>query len=165
MARNLTDQQEKFAQALASGMSQSDAYRHAYPTCLTWPETAVWSKSSQLARNALVVQRVADIRSPIVERVRERVVYNLQTAMDEALEAFEVSKANRQGGSMVAAAQLRAKLNALLVDRKEVSVTQMGNMTPTDKQELLDMAKAALEEKKRQVQLSDQTIDDVIPKS
>ena len=164
MARNLTDQQEKFAQAIASGMSQSDAYRHAYPTCLTWPETAVWSKSSQLARNELVVQRVAAIREPIVERVRERVVYNLQTAMDEAMDAFLVSKSARQGGSMVAAAQLRAKLNGLITDKKEIAVSQLGNMTPTEKEMVLVAAKAQLESLKRQVQLSDQSIDDVEPK-
>jgi len=105
------------------------------------------------------------LREPVVQAVREQVAYNLAHAMQEAERALELAERIGNPGAMVAAAQLRAKLNGLLVERKEVSVTQMGNMTPTDKQDLLDMAKAALEERKRQVQLSDQSIDDVIPKS
>jgi hypothetical protein len=80
--------------------------------------------------------------------------------MEEAQQAFALARDTEQAGAMVAAVQLRAKLNALLIDRKEVQVSQMGSMTPTDKQVLLDAATAALDRIK-QVKLIDSTVDDV----
>lgn len=156
----LTQPQETFAQALVRGASQTQAFLEAYPTSASWKPASVWNKASALARLPEVQARCEALRAPVAERIQ----YNLEVAMREAQDAFEVSRTNRQGGAMVAAAQLRAKLNGLLVERKEVSVTQMGNMTPTDKQDLLDMAKAALEERKRQVQLVDNSVSDVDPK-
>lgn len=156
---------EQFAHCILKGMTQADAYRHVYPKSRSWKPASVDNKASVLARSPGIQARVARLREPVVQAVREQVAYNLAHAMQEAERALELAERIGNPGAMVAAAQLRAKLNGLLVERKEVSVTQMGNMTPTDKQDLLDMAKAALEERKRQVQLSDQSIDDVIPKS
>lgn len=161
--RNLTYQQEEFAQHIASGMSQAEAYRKAYPTCLKWPDKAVWSKASVLARHEGVVARIAEIRQPAVARVQEAIVYNVQVAMQEAGEALEMAKKTQQAGSMVAAIQLRAKLNGLITDKKEVAVTQMGDMTPTEKAVLLEAARNALQEK-RQLKLPDSDVQDVVPK-
>jgi hypothetical protein len=159
-AHGLTQPQETFAQALVRGASQSQAFREAYPTSAAWKDASVWNKASALARLPEVRARCEALRAPVAERVQ----YNLEVAMREAHDAFEVSRTNRQGGAMVAAAQLRAKLNGLLVDRREISVTQMGDMTPSDKQTLLEAARAALEEKKRQVMLVDNSISDAVVK-
>lgn len=158
-AHGLTAPQEVFAQALVRGASQSQAFREAYPTSASWKDASVWNKASALARLQEVQARCDALRAPVVERVQ----YNLEVAMREAQDAFEVSKTNRQGGAMVAAAQLRAKLNGLLVERREVSVTQMGDMTPTDKQSLLDAARQALAEKKA-LALQSGEVQDVEPK-
>jgi hypothetical protein len=54
----LTPQQEKFAQGIAAGLSQSAAYRAAYPASLKWKDDSVHNKASALMRNALVQARV-----------------------------------------------------------------------------------------------------------
>lgn len=55
----LTSQQEKFAQGIGSGLSQSEAYRQAYPRSRQWADKSVWEKASELAKNIKVSQRVA----------------------------------------------------------------------------------------------------------
>lgn len=59
----LTPQQDAFAVALASGtVTQADAYREAYPKSKNWDEKALWSKSSTLAADARVKERVRGLR-------------------------------------------------------------------------------------------------------
>lgn len=115
MAIGLTPKQEAFAQAVVSGMTHADAYRSAYNAARMKPST-VQSKAYELLRNGEITARVEALRKPVVEKMQ----YGLEQAMLEAKEAFEVSRAKEQGGAMVAAVQLRAKLNGLLVDKKEV---------------------------------------------
>ncbi len=55
----LTPRQEAFATGIASGLSQADAYRAAYPRSAKWQEKSVWERASALAANAKVSARVA----------------------------------------------------------------------------------------------------------
>jgi len=70
----LTVKQELFAQELAKGATQSDAYRKAYDCSKTKPEV-IWSEASRLASNPMVSQRVAMLlqeqeRAMLKDRVR-----------------------------------------------------------------------------------------------
>jgi phage terminase small subunit len=65
----LTAQQEAFAQALASGESQAEAYRIAYPRSVNWKDQTVWSNASRLASASKVKARVAEIRQPILDEL------------------------------------------------------------------------------------------------
>jgi len=124
----LTAKQEAFACAVVSGMSQADAYRKAYNAGAMKPQT-IQSKASILLQDGGKVRaRVAELRAPVLEKVQ----YGLEQAMLEAAEAFTVSKAKDNGGAMVAAATLRAKLNGLLIDRKIVQTGPLDGMAPAD---------------------------------
>lgn len=111
----LTAKQEKFCQAIVSGMSQADAYRHAYDASRTSPQV-VQNKGSLLMKKDEVRVRVESLRAPVVAKVQ----YGLEQAMEEAHRALKVAEGKENGGAMVAAVQLRAKLNGLLVERKEI---------------------------------------------
>jgi hypothetical protein len=63
----LTPQQEKFAQGVASGLSQAESYRKAYPAALKWKDDSVHNKASTLARHALVRARVAALAKKVEE--------------------------------------------------------------------------------------------------
>ena len=132
----LTGKQEKFAQGVASGLNQSAAYRLAYDAEGMKP-TSINVNSCQLMSEAKVAQRVAELRAPIVEKLR----YGLEAAMKEAEEALEVSREERNGGAMVSAITLRAKLAGLLIDRKVIRTGPLDSATPED----LDAFQAALE--------------------
>ena len=63
---SLTPAQEQFAQLVASGKSQSEAYRTAYPKSQAWKDEAVWSQASRLMPK--VSARIEQIRAELAER-------------------------------------------------------------------------------------------------
>lgn len=69
VTRVLTAQQEAFAQALASGETQAEAYRIAYPKSRLWADANVYEKASKLAKHAKIKPRVAAIREPILAAI------------------------------------------------------------------------------------------------
>ena len=121
------------------------------------------NKASALARHPAVVAKMQASREVVTKKVQEVMQYGITEAMDEAMQAFSMAIEVRAPAAMVAAAQLRAKLQGLLVDKKEIAVTQMASMTPTDKQLLLDAANQALAERKALL-APDQPITDIEPK-
>jgi len=64
----LTVQQEAFAQGLASGLSQSAAYRQAYPKSQKWKDSTVWEQASKLAANNKVIARVAELTAELAAK-------------------------------------------------------------------------------------------------
>lgn len=86
----LTPQREAFALGLASGLSQAEAYRAAYPRSLKWKDESVWQKASRLAADAKVRARVEELGQKAAkanEVTVERIVREL------ALIAFGSKKA------------------------------------------------------------------------
>lgn len=63
----ITPQQEAFAQAVASGMNQSEAYRKAYPKSQKWKDDSVHNRASALMRNAQVLARVSELQAESAE--------------------------------------------------------------------------------------------------
>lgn len=64
---SLTPQQERFAQELASGKTQADAYRAAYPKSLKWKNNSVHIKASQLMAIDKVAIRVKELQDKSAE--------------------------------------------------------------------------------------------------
>lgn len=62
----LTAKEERFAQLIARGMTNSDALREVNPGCLKWKSETVWSKGSELAKK--VSARVDEIRAELAEQ-------------------------------------------------------------------------------------------------
>jgi phage terminase small subunit len=133
----LTAKQEAFAQAVAAGKSQSDAYREAgYGPNMTAKQ--VHEEACKLAANPKLVQRIAELRKPVIEEVQRQVKYDLFQAMKEAEEAFEVAKLKQNGGAMTAAATLRAKLNGLLVEKREIRTGPLDDLGRDELKQLRD---------------------------
>jgi len=59
--RPLTPAQETFATGVASGLSQSEAYRRAYPRSHRWKPETVWREASRLAAEPKVSTRVQEL--------------------------------------------------------------------------------------------------------
>jgi len=129
----LTGKQEAFAQAIVSGMNQSDAYRAAY-NAGTMSAATINVKASEVMANGKVSVRVAELRKPVVEALQ----YGLQEAMAEAAEALEVCREGRQGGAMVSAVTLRAKLSGLLIEKKEIRTGELDGLGHDELKQLRD---------------------------
>lgn len=71
----LTQKQEKFCQNIVKGMSQSDAYRDAYPGT-KMSDKSIWEKSSTLSKNVKVRERIKELRDaqavPAIMTLNER---------------------------------------------------------------------------------------------
>ncbi len=78
----LTAKREVFAQRMAAGESQAEAYRQAYPTSRKWKLETLYNKASALMRVGEVVARVAELRAEIVDRL----VINEQYVIDGLVE-------------------------------------------------------------------------------
>ena len=85
----LTAKQEAFAQGIADGLGQADAYRMAYDA-EGMKDESVYPQASKLMKNPKIATRVAELKSQVVEKqlwTREMSVKGLMSAYRIALEA------------------------------------------------------------------------------
>lgn len=113
---NLTHQQEKFAQGIASGLSQADAYRAAYPKSKKWKVDAIYSTASQLAADPKVSQRIQELRKPIVEAAQ----LTLSEHLGELARLKLLAEVAEQLPAAIRAEELRGKASGHYIERKEV---------------------------------------------
>jgi len=85
----LTAKQEAFAQAIADGLGQADAYRFAYDA-ENMKDESVYPQASKLMKNPKVATRVAELKAQVADKqlwTREMSVKGLISAYRIALEA------------------------------------------------------------------------------
>ena len=63
----LTPKQEAFATGVASGLSQAEAYRQAFPQSRKWTDKTVHEKASRLAAEDKVQARIQELRGKAAE--------------------------------------------------------------------------------------------------
>jgi hypothetical protein len=115
---------ERFAQELAKGKSQLDAYVEAGYK----PDDGA---ASRLSGNVRVQHRVAEIK----DRSAIRTEITLQTLMEEAAEIQRSALAANQHSAAVAALTAKAKLAGLWVERSEnenLNATYVVSSDPVD---------------------------------
>jgi hypothetical protein len=116
----LAPRKEAFAQALAAGKSQADAYRIAYPRSAQWKPEALWAQASRTAAEPRVSVRVAELRSAVVERH--------QITVDDLIRELEEARmlAVREGQTSAAVSATMGKAKLLGYGMEKVSVTGPG---------------------------------------
>jgi len=115
---SLTAKQEVFAQAVASGKSQADAYRAAFnvkPT--TKPET-VQANASRLMANSMVAARVAEIRAPIVKKAQ----ITLESHLADLMGLRNMAVKAENFGVALSAEIARGKAAGLYVEKVDATV-------------------------------------------
>ena len=130
----LTPKQEAFCIAVASGLNPSDAYRSAYDTSKMKPASINKEAKKLLTDNPHIAPRVDSLRKPVIEAAQ----YGLAEAMAEAAEALSVAREKSNGGAMVAAVTLRAKLSGLLIDKKEIRTGELDGLGHDELKQLRD---------------------------
>lgn len=113
-SKGLTPKREKFAQGVASGMTQADAYRAAFDAAKSKPNT-VQHSASMLMLNPMVAQRVDELR----QKSTERHLLNVDDILRELEEARALAATGErpQVGAMVAATMGKAKVLGLANDK------------------------------------------------
>lgn len=114
---DLTPKQEAFAQAVASGMSQSDAYRAAYTVREKTKPDTVNQQASRIMADRKVTARVDELRKPVVEAAQITLASHLERL--RALSA--AAEAGGQYSAAITAEVARGKASGLYVDKTELT--------------------------------------------
>jgi hypothetical protein len=137
MAQQLTAPQQSYCEHISQGMSQSDAYKMAYPGSA--PAT-IYSQSSRMAKLPHIMQEIERLRAPVVQQqawTRERLVRELW-------ELSQAARAKHQYGSAVRSLELIGKACGLLIDRQEISaVVRSEAIVSLSNDQLMSLARQA----------------------
>jgi hypothetical protein len=98
----LTGKQELFAQSVAAGMTQADAYRTAYNAAGMKTDT-IHVKASELMRNGKVSDRVENLRTELAEKglwSREQSIEALKGVVSNPDRAGDITQAVKELNTM-----------------------------------------------------------------
>lgn len=88
----LTPKQEKFAQCVADGMSQADAYRAAFDVGEDTKPESIYPEASKLMANHNIATRVQELKDKLVELSLWKRLDSVQTLADIANSGHEATK-------------------------------------------------------------------------
>lgn len=125
---------EKFAQAIATGMTADDAYRDA-------GFKANRGNAATLKANQSISKRVAEIQG----RAAERAAVTIQSLTDELEQSREGAAESGQFAAAVSATMGKAKLHGLLIDKKQLTGPRGGPVQIADITRLKGMTQQELD--------------------
>jgi phage terminase small subunit len=117
----LTSQQENFAELVAAGLNQSEAYRRAYRAGRMKAET-IHKRACELAADGKVAGRIAELRGPALEKAKVAVE---RTLLEIARIAYaDPRKLFREDGTLKAVHELDDETAAMVasMEREEIKV-------------------------------------------
>lgn len=101
----LTAKQEKFAQSLAGGLNQSDAYRQVYRTDRMKPET-IYKRASELSKNRKVAGMVQELKKELADKE----LWTREDSVKGLIATYKMAKAIKNPNAMTGAIK---ELNAM----------------------------------------------------
>lgn len=113
----LTNKQEKFAELIASGEGQSEAYRKAYDA-QAMNDNVISVEASKLMANPKITLRIKELREPVINKTH-KTLENLLAELDELKQA---AMAKEQYSTAVNAVMGQAKLLGL-----DKNIVELGN--------------------------------------
>ena len=115
--QSLTPKQEAFAVAVASGKTQSDAYRQAFNVRPTTKDTSVNVNASKLMADANISQRVEELRKPIAEKA----MITLESHIRRLKELAELAIDQGQIAAAIKAEELCGKASGVYVEKRQIT--------------------------------------------
>lgn len=140
---SLTSKQEAFAQAVATGKTQADAYRLAF-NATKMKAATIQQCASRLMADRNVSARVEELRKPVVEAVQVTLEAHLRRLEELSKKAEDEGKY----AAAVTAEIARGKASGLYVEKAELTGKNGGplthaNVTP---QELAEAVRSVREQ-------------------
>jgi hypothetical protein len=123
MAVLFNPRHEKFAQFLAQGMDQSMAYSKAGFSAKT--ENAIGASASRLAKDPDIRQRVLEINTKGAKRAE----ISRSSIIERLRRLSEVAEGNKQLSAAIRAEELIGKDIGMFVDRKEMKVSVLDELS------------------------------------
>ena len=117
----LTDKQLKFVMGKAQGMSNSDAYRHAYNTS-NMLQASIWRKAAEVASNVNVTAWIEYAKIEATSKLLDETSYTLQAHIDELNQAIEFARSKGAAGPLIQAITSKGKACNHYTEHKEINV-------------------------------------------
>ena len=113
----LTPKQESFALAVASGKTQSDAYRESFNVRSTTKDSSVNVNASKLMADAKIAQRVEELRKPIAQKA----MITLESHIQRLKELAEMAIDQGQIAAAIKAEELCGKASGVYVEKRQIT--------------------------------------------
>ena len=101
----MSPKQEHFAQCIADGMTQADAYRTAYDAS-NMKDTSIHVNASKLLADAKVAQRVAELKEKLVTKA----LWSREMSVKALVSSYKVAQGQNNSSGMTGAIK---ELNAM----------------------------------------------------
>ena len=115
----LTPKQEAFAQAIVTGVSQSDAYRAAYKVRPGTKPESVNVNASKIMADAKVTLRVAELREPVAKKAQ----ITLESHLDDLMRLRNMAAKEKQYSAAISAEIARGKASGVHIEKSEQTVS------------------------------------------
>lgn len=115
----LTPKQEAFAQAIVTGVSQSDAYRAAYKVAPKTKPESVNQAASKLMSDPNIASRVDELRIPVAKKAQ----ITLESHLDDLLRLRNMAAKEKQYSAAITAEVARGKASGVVADKIDISGT------------------------------------------
>jgi hypothetical protein len=126
----LTAKQEAFAQAIADGMGQADAYRVAYDA-ERMKDSTVYSKASILMSDGKIRARVDELKSMVVEKQ----LWTREMSVKGLIQAYRIAQDAKTSTGMTAAVK---ELNVMHGFNEPTKLSITGSMIQRIQREVID---------------------------
>jgi hypothetical protein len=126
----LTAKQELFAQGIADGLGQADAYRMAYDS-KTASEASIYVQASNLMKNSKVALRVDELKSQVVEKQ----LWTREMSVKGLIQAYRIAQDAKTSTGMTAAVK---ELNVMHGFNEPTKLSITGNMVTRIVREVTD---------------------------
>ena len=114
----LTPKQEKFAQEVASGKTQADAYREAYDA-QNMKDATIWKRASELMNDGEVTGRIAELREPVVKEAQ----MTLKSHLEDLQKLRNMAVKAEQYSAAITAEIARGKAAGIHIEKSEQAIT------------------------------------------
>jgi len=126
----LTAKQEAFAQAIADGLGQADAYRMAYDA-EGMKDVTLYPLASKLMNNNKVATRVAELKSQVVEKQ----LWTREMSVKGLIQAYRIAQEAKTSTGMTAAVK---ELNVMHGFNEPTKLSITGSMIQRIQREVID---------------------------
>jgi phage terminase small subunit len=126
----LTAKQEAFAQAIADGMGQADAYRMAYDA-EGMKDSTVYSKASIMMNDGKIRARVDELKTMVVEKQ----LWTREMSVKGLIQAYRIAQDAKTSTGMTAAVK---ELNVMHGFNEPTKLSITGSMIQRIQREVID---------------------------
>ena len=152
MRYGLVPRKEKFAQLIAQGALPDEALIEAFDKPPDTDKGYLNAQANHLLNNTDVKLRIQELQRPVIRKIRKNFEYNLNRALEDAEDAYNLAYEAGNPNTMLAAIELRAKLCKFLTETVEHKHSLLDDAST---QTLIEMRKQIEKQKKSHIRLID----------